>query len=507
MYILTTTSSSPGHPTSTLHCSDLPTGPEEMPTKVLSRESENDPISFALKPPLDETPADREVRLRLEKEAKHVSDAIDEELDRQRVAERRGPKPIKILLLGQSESGKSTTLKNFQLMYEPKAFRTERASWRAVIQLNVVRSVHLILDAMTRVQKNTSPTSSRDTLTDFPPLTPELLKLKLRLAPLLQVEEVLIRRLTPVGSGETEATQLVSYTERSKNYLKEVAVNSAAHWKDAFAKLVSSDTESFDSQHAIDFDDPNDPGIVLNACSEDMVKLWNDPLIQQLLEKQNLRMEEVAGFFLDSLERVTSTHYIPTDDDILRARLKTLGVTEHRFKISSGAGISRDWRIFDVGGHRSQRAFWAPYFDDMDAIIFLAPISCFDQVLAEDPKVNRLEDSVKLWTTIVSNPLLKDTNVILFLNKIDILQAKLASGIKLSDHVVSYGDRPNDFENTSTYLRRKFAGIMKQSSPSSRVFYCHLTAVTDTKSTKGIISNVKDMIMRQNLAVTNLIVT
>ena len=25
-------------------------------------------------------------------------------------------------------------------------------------------------------------------------------------------------------------------------------------------------------------------------------------------------------------------------------------------------------------------AAWAPYFDNMDAIIFLAPISCFDQV-------------------------------------------------------------------------------------------------------------------------------
>jgi guanine nucleotide-binding protein alpha-1 subunit len=35
-------------------------------------------------------------------------------------------------------------------------------------------------------------------------------------------------------------------------------------------------------------------------------------------------------------------------------------------------------------------AAWAPYFDDMDAIIFLAPLSCFDQVLTEDPTVNRL---------------------------------------------------------------------------------------------------------------------
>ena len=35
-------------------------------------------------------------------------------------------------------------------------------------------------------------------------------------------------------------------------------------------------------------------------------------------------------------------------------------------------------------------AAWIPFFDDMDAIIFLAPLSPFDQVLEEDPSVGRL---------------------------------------------------------------------------------------------------------------------
>ena len=35
-------------------------------------------------------------------------------------------------------------------------------------------------------------------------------------------------------------------------------------------------------------------------------------------------------------------------------------------------------------------AAWVPFFDDMNAIIFLAPVSCFDQVLMEDQSVNRL---------------------------------------------------------------------------------------------------------------------
>lgn len=41
-------------------------------------------------------------------------------------------------------------------------------------------------------------------------------------------------------------------------------------------------------------------------------------------------------------------------------------------------------------------AAWAPYFDNMDAIIFLAPLSAFDEVLAEDPNVNRLVSALRV---------------------------------------------------------------------------------------------------------------
>ena len=50
---------------------------------------------------------------------------------------------------------------------------------------------------------------------------------------------------------------------------------------------------------------------------------------------------------------------------------------------------------------------------------------------------------------IVTNQLLKNTNIILFLNKIDIFRTKLASGIKLKDFVVSYAERKNDVDTAT----------------------------------------------------------
>ena len=49
----------------------------------------------------------------------------------------------------------------------------------------------------------------------------------------------------------------------------------------------------------------------------------------------------------------------------------------------------------------------------MNAIIFLAPIHCFDERLPEDNEVSRLEDSVMLWNSICKNKVLRNVRLIL----------------------------------------------------------------------------------------------
>ena len=72
----------------------------------------DDPLAAAIAPPSNETPHDRLVREEREAQAKKTSDEIDEMIRAERNALRKKRKPVKVLLLGQSESGKSTTLKS-----------------------------------------------------------------------------------------------------------------------------------------------------------------------------------------------------------------------------------------------------------------------------------------------------------------------------------------------------------------------------------------------------------
>lgn len=105
--------------------------------------------------------------------------------------------------------------------------------------------------------------------------------------------------------------------------------------------------------------------------------------------------------------------------------------------------------------HRSHCELTIP----VNAVIFMAPMSGFNQVLAEDESINRLvcstqftrphaliwliwqTDTLRIWQAVCSNKLLADVEFILFLNKLDILESKLSSGIKFSSFVTSYSGK------------------------------------------------------------------
>lgn len=67
---------------------------------LMALRREEDPLARVFAPPPDETPADRQARLHAEAEAKRISDAIDEELQQEAKASKKGPRPMKMLLLG-----------------------------------------------------------------------------------------------------------------------------------------------------------------------------------------------------------------------------------------------------------------------------------------------------------------------------------------------------------------------------------------------------------------------
>ncbi|KAJ8456515.1 hypothetical protein ONZ45_g2202 [Pleurotus djamor] len=493
--------------------------------------SDYDPLDIVTAPPVGESPEARAVREKREAEAKRISDRIDEDIKLEKVALKKQKNVLRVLLLGQAESGKSTTLKNFRLKYAYNQWLQERASWRAVIQLNLIRSVLAILDAL-QAEMNEEPPfdpiqeddddsaldlqimtvprvpSSKSEFVHHHPTstTPPLILnekhklLLLRLSPLRRIETILRRRL---GAGSDEVrnapAELMQATPFESPQTAPARVRRTAEfvvrtWNDALYDRSGNHTEAYTGEP-----DSDDVTEVLAGCKDDMVTLWHDPDTRKVLKRRNMYMEASAGFFLEDLERIATRSYEPSDDDVVRARLRTTGIQEHKILFEQGHEFGREWVIYDVGGARTMRYAWLPFFDNVNAVIFLAPVSCFDERLEEDHKINRLEDSFILWRAVVSAKLLQKATMIVFLNKCDILKKKLKSGILVKKHLTSYGERPNDASSIVKYLRDKFKDILKQYSPEPRMPYLYPTSVTDTKATSTTLRTVRDGIMREHL--------
>lgn len=83
--------------------------------------------------------------------------------------------------------------------------------------------------------------------------------------------------------------------------------------------------------------------------------------------------------FFNELDRFWKPDYTPTDQDIIRCRAKTTGIVETVFHLGP-----LTYRMFDVGGQRSERKKWIHCFENVTAILFVVAISGYDQCLIED---------------------------------------------------------------------------------------------------------------------------
>ena len=127
------------------------------------------------------------------------------------------------------------------------------------------------------------------------------------------------------------------------------------------------------------------------------------------------------------MEDVGKADFVPTTNDILRSRVKTTGIIEINFLLKG-----MNFRVFDVGGQRSERKKWIHCFEDVTSIIFLVALSEYDLVLVEDDTANRMQESLKLFDSICNNKYFVNTAFILFLNKKDSFEEKVVrSSIRL----------------------------------------------------------------------------
>ena len=200
--------------------------------------------------------------------------------------------------------------------------------------------------------------------------------------------------------------------------------------------------------------------------------------------------------FFEKVEEIAGDDFCPTLKDVLQMRVRTSGIVEEEYVIEG-----KQFVMYDVGGQRNERKKWIHCFDEVTAVIFVAAISEYDQVLYEDNTQNRMVESLNLFHEICSSKWFENTSIILFLNKRDLFEDK----IKVKDI------RQPDPADPSRMLFDEYAGgcdydagvefIVQQylsqneKKDGSKEIYWHVTCATDTSNISTVFNACKQILL------------
>jgi len=142
---------------------------------------------------------------------------------------------------------------------------------------------------------------------------------------------------------------------------------------------------------------------------------------------------------------------------------------------------------FHSGDDRSSAATERPCKSDASAI-----------------QINRLRESCALFKTIVNSKWFRNTSVILFLNKTDILEEKIQHS-SLSQHFPEFEGPVKNSSAAKEFILNKYTKSFDRLKHTKRTMYVHYTCATDTDNIKFVFAAVKDIIVQSYLINYNLV--
>ena len=209
--------------------------------------------------------------------------------------------------------------------YARNTWSEELASWRIVVQLNLLRNVHTVLDIMAQEMENPSSSLDVEDLSDDdsiisptvevtsprlprPPLnfTEKHRILKLELLPLRQVQADLEQLLgassqeeksspfstTVLGTGSAPLTP-----SKSRGNSQELFVRSNNGWK----ATLRPGRRSTDTRPEYGFVRKNrevaarETAEIIAGSAEGMKTLWDDDVVQEMLKRRKVKLDTAPG--------------------------------------------------------------------------------------------------------------------------------------------------------------------------------------------------------------------
>ncbi|KAF2880229.1 hypothetical protein ILUMI_25946 [Ignelater luminosus] len=243
--------------------------------------------------------------------------------------------------------------------------------------------------------------------------------------------------------------------------------------------------------------------------------IWLDKNVQKTFErKHELQLQENAGYFLDKIHDIKRFDYLPTEEDILHYYTPTTRAAQRYFKLNCSPVCITEIVNQDKIFFRK----WAGYFENVKTIIFVVACDSYNIMSTTDPTKTKLQDSMDLFCSVVSVAWFYHKDIILFLNKQDLLEEKLLEGrYKFEDYFEDFKDYCPSFDSLFSieseplevlrvkhFIRNEFFKTAEACRPEE-ILYTHFSSAAKRKKFNDILICTVDIIMRCNRCTFGLV--
>jgi len=221
--------------------------------------------------------------------------------------------------------------------------------------------------------------------------------------------------------------------------------------------------------------------------------LWTDQAIQQAWDNAPEFQFQMTmlEYHMQHLDRYASPDFVPTNDDMLRARFRTTGVVETVFEAGNCS-----WTLMDTGGQIPERSKWIDFINTKPTgIIFFAALDEFNMSSVEDSQKTKMQVAMQVFTDYVGEAT-PNMAIILFLNKVDLFKKKIATKKDFESFQNFFPDYKGDqiVDDAADHVAATFRSLV-----TGMEVYCHVTCALDTEAMEQVFKAVKETLIKNRL--------
>jgi len=248
---------------------------------------------------------------------------------------------------------------------------------------------------------------------------------------------------------------------------------------------------------------PEEHPILEPEVAESLIILWTDPVFRKTFDNRTkFQLQECWAVYMEkamTYPKWGGPDWIPSVEDCVRARIRSSGVVEEEFEVEGAT-----FRVMDCGGQRAERRKWIHFFEGVTAVIFVADLTAYDEVLFEDRTKNRLLESLELFEEMANNKFFSTTPFMLFLNKKDLFEQKLIKEAHPLNITGLFPDAPSEqnVEEGIKWIEDKY--LERKHNIKQHPVYVHVTTAIDPQSVQYVFESCRQIMLKKALEMAGL---